>query len=92
MLRPLCKLRAFTKELETMSAQKLLGAPNIGGSSARAGGDDGGSQRSPMRPSCPECTKTAKNGRFPALIDLKIAKKAMFYLKELNKIYSQDVF
>jgi hypothetical protein len=29
---------------------------------------------------------------FPALIDLKNAKNAVFYLTVLNKIYSQDIF
>jgi hypothetical protein len=29
-----------------------------------------------------------QNGRFPALIDLKIAENAFFYLKVPNKIYS----
>jgi hypothetical protein len=29
-----------------------------------------------------------KKGRFSALIDLKIAENAVFYLKVLNKIYS----
>jgi hypothetical protein len=39
------KIRAFTEnELETMKAgQKLLGAPTIGGGSARAWGGGGGS-------------------------------------------------
>ncbi len=36
-----------------------------------------------------------KNGaklRLPPLIDLEIAKNAVFYLKVLNKIYSGDFF
>jgi hypothetical protein len=34
-----------------------------------------------------------KNDQFPALINLKIAEMPLFlYLKELNKIYSQDIF
>jgi hypothetical protein len=32
------------------------------------------------------------NRCFPALVDLKIAKNAIFYLKVLDKIYSQDIF
>jgi hypothetical protein len=36
--------------------------------------------------------KRRKNSRFPALFDLKNSKNAVFYLKVLNKIYSQDVF
>jgi hypothetical protein len=60
-------------------------------------GGSGGSQRSQISlPSRPECTKTAqkrrKNGRFPSLINLKIAKNAVFYLKVLSKIYSKDFF
>jgi hypothetical protein len=39
-------------------------------------------------PSGPECTKVAKNGQFPAPLDLKIAKYAIFYLKVVNKTYS----
>jgi hypothetical protein len=34
----------------------------------------------------------AENGRLPALFGLKIAKNAVFCLKVLNKIYSQDIF
>jgi hypothetical protein len=36
--------------------------------------------------------KRRKNGRFPALVKLKIAKNAVFYFKVLSKMYSQDVF
>jgi hypothetical protein len=36
--------------------------------------------------------KWRQNSQFPALIDLKIAKSAVVYLKVLNKIYSQDIF
>jgi hypothetical protein len=44
-------------------------------------------------PSRPDCTKTVKKlKRFPTLIDLKIAKNAVLYLKVLNKIYSRDFF
>jgi hypothetical protein len=35
---------------------------------------------------------SAKNGWFPALTAFKITENAVFYLKVLNKIYSQDVF
>jgi hypothetical protein len=65
----------------------------LGGASARPGGGGGGSQRSQINlQSRPEYRKRHKNGRFPALIDLKNAKNAVFYFKILNKIYSQDVF
>jgi hypothetical protein len=50
------------------------------------------SKESNTPPRLLECRKTAKNRRFSALIDLKIAKNATFYSKVLNKIYSQDVF
>jgi hypothetical protein len=67
-------------------AQELFGAPTIGGGSARPGGGGGGSQRSHISlPSRPECM-------FTSLINLKIAKNTIFYLKVLNKIYSRDVF
>jgi hypothetical protein len=35
---------------------------------------------------------STKNGWFPALAAFKIPEIAVFYLKVLNKIYSQDVF
>jgi hypothetical protein len=73
-------------------AQKLLGALTIGGGSARAGDGGGGSQRSQIRPQ--DALECMKNKQFPTLIDLKIAKNAIFYLKVINKIYlsSRDVF
>ncbi len=36
--------------------------------------------------------KRRQDGRFAALVDLKIAENAVFYLKVLNKIYSRNVF
>jgi hypothetical protein len=36
--------------------------------------------------------KQCQDGRFLALIDLKLAENAVIYLKVLNKIYSRDVF
>ncbi len=75
------------------AAQELLGALTIGKGSSRPGGGGGGSQRNQIRlPSHPECIKTAQKRPVPTLIDLKIAKNAVFYLKVLNKIYSRDVF
>jgi hypothetical protein len=44
------------------------------------------SKESNAPPSHPECKKTAKNGLFPTLIDLKIAQNAVFYSKILNDI------
>jgi hypothetical protein len=69
-------------------APEQLGAPTIGGRSARPGGGSEGSHRSQISLlSCPECMKMEKKtASFPALIDLK---KAIFHLKVLNKIYSQ---
>jgi hypothetical protein len=54
----------------------------------------GGVKEVKSLPSHPECTKTAPthHSRFPALFALKITENAAFYLKALNKIYSQDVF
>jgi hypothetical protein len=90
------KLLALTyKELETVrAAQKLLATPTIGGGECLGRGWWWWRKSKELNtpPSCPECMKTAKNGWFPALIDLKIAKDAVFYLKVLNKIYSRDVF
>jgi hypothetical protein len=75
-------------------APVLLGVPTIGGGIAWPGGGSGGSHRSQISiPSRPECMKTAQNGCFPALTDLKNTKNAVFLIeKYLNKIYSQDTF
>jgi hypothetical protein len=75
------------------AAPELLGAPIIGGGSARPGGSGGGSQRSQISlPSHLECTKTVRNDWFPSLIDFKNAKYIIFNFKVLHKIYSQDFF
>jgi hypothetical protein len=58
--------------------QELLGALTISGGSAWPGGGGGGSQSQISLPSHTECTKIAQNGQFPALIDLKIVKNAIF--------------
>jgi hypothetical protein len=58
--------------------------------SARVGGGGGGGQKKSIKPSKPP--GIYENGRFPTLIYLNNAKNAVFYLKVLNKIYSQDVF
>jgi hypothetical protein len=69
--------------------QELLGAPPIGGGSAQPGGGGRENQRSQISlPSRLKCTKMMSNGRFSALIYLKIAGNYVFYLKVLNKIYS----
>jgi hypothetical protein len=39
-------------------------------------------------PKPPGMYENSKKGRFPALIDLKITKNTIFYLKVLYKIYS----
>jgi hypothetical protein len=46
------------------------------------------------KPRCwPKHTKNGtKNGRIPALIDLKIAENDVFHSKVLYKTYSQDIF
>jgi hypothetical protein len=70
------------------AAPELLGAPSMGGGSARPRGGGGESYRSQISlQSRPKYTKTAKNGRFHELFSLKIAEKAIFALKYLqNKI------
>jgi hypothetical protein len=81
---------SLRKELEIVrAAQKLLGAFNISGGSARQGGGGGGSQIIQISlPSLPKYTKRRQNGQFPALIILKITENSVFYFKVLNKIYS----
>ncbi len=62
------------------AAQKLLDTPTIGvGEHLGRGWWWRESKELNTPPSCLECTKTAKNGWFPALIDLEIAKDAVFY-------------
>jgi hypothetical protein len=85
------KLCAFTsKELETVRvAQKLLGAPTIGGGSAWAGGGGGGSQRSQICPNTPpwhpEC-KMAKNRRsFAHFLANKSLKMQFFAQKYCSR-------
>ncbi len=58
---------------------KLLGAPAIGGGSARAGKGGGRSQRSQIRPQAGQNLRKGQRKWAPALIDLKIAKN-IFYL------------
>jgi hypothetical protein len=75
------------------AAQELLGALTIGGGSARPGGGSGGSHRSQISlPSHPECMKTAQKRLFSPTYWFKNAVNTVFYLKVLNKMYSQDVF
>ncbi len=72
-------------------AQESLRAPTIGGGSARPRGGGGGSQRTQISfQSHPEYTKMQQKWRLPALIDFKNVEKAIYYLKVLNKIYSQN--
>ncbi len=67
------------------AAQKLLDALIIGGGSVWAGSGGGGSLKKAIKLSSQlKYTKTApKNGWFPALIDLKIAEKAISHPKVL---------
>jgi hypothetical protein len=75
-----------------MAAPELLGAPTIGGWSARPGGGGGGGHRSQISllsyPKYMKKKKTVKKGRFYARFG---TKKAIFRIKLLNKIYSKDV-
>jgi hypothetical protein len=43
-------------------------------------------------PKRPGIYENGKKGQSPPLIDLKIAKNTIFYLKVLNKICSRDIF
>jgi hypothetical protein len=70
------------------AAQKLLGAPTIGGG-AQTGGGGGGSCR---RQISPQHNNSAENRLFPALFGKNIAENVVFRSKVLYKIYSQDVF
>jgi hypothetical protein len=74
------------------AAQKLLGVPTFGGEECLGRGWWWRELKSLIHPKSPECTKMRKNGWFPTLTDLKIAKNAVFYLKIIYKIYSRDVF
>jgi hypothetical protein len=89
------KFRDFTqKELESVrAAQKLLGVPNIGGGecpSRRWRWREFKESNKP--PPAKKIQNSAKNGQFPALIDLKIAENTVFYSEILKKIYFKDVF
>jgi hypothetical protein len=75
-------------------AQKLISAPAFGRGECLARGwwwrELKEANKPPRRPKYTK--KDAKNGWFPALIDLKIAINAVFSSKVLYKIYSQNVF
>ncbi len=61
------------------AAPKLLGAPTIGGGSARSGDGGGGGHRSQISlPSRPKYTKKAKHRQFRARFGLRIAFLAIF--------------
>jgi hypothetical protein len=84
------KLRTYTeKELETVCmAPELLGAPTIGGGSARSGGRGRGGLRSQISlPSHPKYTKTVKK-RAVSLTFLLINHQKRSYL--LKNTY-QDI-
>jgi hypothetical protein len=74
-------------------AAKLLDAPTIvGGCPGR--GWWWRELKESNKPSTPPVIykNGTKNGQFPALLDIKIAKRPVFYSKVLNKIYFQNVF
>ncbi len=71
------------------AVQELLGAPTIGGGVPGPGVVVGVVKEVKKAFHVfREVRKQRQNRRFPALIALKIAKNAVFYLKVLNKIYS----
>jgi hypothetical protein len=75
------------------AAPELLGAPTIGGGSARSGGGGGEGHRSQTSlPSCPKYTKTVKKRTVSHTFWQIIRQKRRFCLKVLNKIYSRVVF
>jgi hypothetical protein len=75
------------------AAQELLCAPTIGrGVPGQGVVVEGVKEVKQAFPATRNVQKWCQNSRFPTLIDLKIAKNAVFYLKVLNKIYSRDVF
>jgi hypothetical protein len=72
-------------------AQKLLGAPTIGGGSAWAGGGGGGSKRRQISPQSAEIYRnSAENRQFSTLFGLKIAKNAIFRSKVFNKMSCEE--
>jgi hypothetical protein len=75
------------------AAQKLLGVPTFGGGSDGAKGGGGGSQRSQIRSQATRnVRKRQKNGQFPALIDLKIAKMPFYTLNYFTRYTSETFF
>jgi hypothetical protein len=75
------------------AAQELPGAPTISGGVPDLGVVVEGVKEVKEAFQPPHnIRQQCKNYWFPALIDLKIAEKAVFYLKALNKMYSRDVF
>ncbi len=72
---------------------ELLGAPTIGGGSARSRGGGGGDYRSQLSiPSLLKYTKTAKKWAILRKFWLINRENAIFRSKVLNKINSRDVF
>jgi hypothetical protein len=75
------------------AAKKLLVAPTIGGGECPGRGwwwRESKDSNTP--PSHLQCTKTAKKGQFPALIDLKITKNTDFTSKYLQDTYTPRSF
>jgi hypothetical protein len=74
-------------------AQELLGEPSIkGGVPGHGVVVEGVKEVKQAFQAARNVRKRCQNGWFPTIIGLRIAKNAVFYLKVLNKIYSQDVF
>jgi hypothetical protein len=85
------KLRTYTyKEIETIRvAPELFGAPTIGRGVPGLGVVvEGVTEVKQDFQATWNIRKRHKKGRFPALINIKNAENAVFYVKVLNKIYS----
>ncbi len=89
------KLRTYTqKELETVwAAPELLGAPTIGGGSARSrGGGGGGSQKSNKTFKPPEIYENSeKTGGLAHILAEKLLKMPFFTQKYLTR-YTHEMF
>ncbi len=75
------------------AAPELLGAPTIGGGSARSGGGGRGGLRSQISlPSHPEYMKTAKKtGSFTHVLAYK-SQKTPFFAQKYLKRYTHETF
>jgi hypothetical protein len=73
------------------AAQKLLGAPTIGGGSAQAGAVVEGVKGDKYAPCRPKCTKPAKNRLFLHFLAYKLLKMPFFPQKYLTR-YTPETF